>query len=42
VKVYEDGFIGNDLGGSAAQSVALMVLAIALVSLQFRFIGKRA
>jgi sn-glycerol 3-phosphate transport system permease protein len=42
VKVYEDGFIGNDLGGSAAQSVALMVLVIALVSLQFRFIGKRA
>jgi sn-glycerol 3-phosphate transport system permease protein len=42
VKVYEDGFIGNDIGGSAAQSVALMVLVIALVTLQFRLTAKRA
>jgi sn-glycerol 3-phosphate transport system permease protein len=42
VKVYEDGYIGNDIGGAAAQSVALMVLVIALVTLQFRALGKRA
>jgi len=42
VKVYEDGFIGNDIGGSAAQSVVLMVLVVGLVSLQFRFLGRRA
>jgi sn-glycerol 3-phosphate transport system permease protein len=41
VKVYEDGFIGNDIGGSAAQSVALMVLVVALVSLQFRLVKAR-
>ncbi|MDR3521596.1 MAG: ABC transporter permease subunit [Acidocella sp.] len=41
VKVYEDGYIGNDIGGSAAQSVALMVLVVALVSLQFRFLNRR-
>jgi sn-glycerol 3-phosphate transport system permease protein len=41
VKVYEDGFIGNDIGGSAAQSVALMVLVIVLVSLQFRLVRAR-
>jgi sn-glycerol 3-phosphate transport system permease protein len=41
VKVYEDGFIGNDIGGSAAQSVALMLLVIALVSLQFRLVRAR-
>jgi len=41
VKVYEDGYIGNDIGGSAAQSVALMILVIALVGLQFRLLGRR-
>jgi sn-glycerol 3-phosphate transport system permease protein len=41
VKVYEDGYIGNDIGGSAAQSVALMVLVVALVSLQFKFLNRR-
>ncbi|MDE8345883.1 MAG: ABC transporter permease subunit [Acidocella sp.] len=41
VKVYEDGYIANDIGGSAAQSVALMVLVVTLVSLQWRFIGQR-
>lgn len=40
VKVYEDGFVGNDIGGSAAQSVVLLVLVVALVSLQFRFLGR--
>ncbi len=41
VKVYEDGYIGNDLGGSAAQSVVLMVLIIALTAAQFRLLGRR-
>ncbi len=40
-KVYNDGFIGLDLGGSAAQSVVLMVLVIAMTVVQFRFIEKR-
>jgi sn-glycerol 3-phosphate transport system permease protein len=41
VKVYQDGYVGNDIGGSAAQSVALMLLVIGLVTLQFRFLEKR-
>ncbi|HQT67100.1 MAG TPA: ABC transporter permease subunit [Acetobacteraceae bacterium] len=41
VKVYRDGVINLDLGGSAAQSVILMILVVALTSLQFRFLGKR-
>jgi len=40
-KVYNDGFIGLDLGGSAAQSVILMILVIAMTVFQFRFIEKR-
>jgi len=40
-KVYNDGFIGLDLGGSAAQSVILMVLVIALTAIQFRYIEKK-
>src|SRR3954464_14858451 len=40
-KVYNDGFRGLDLGGSAAQSVVLMILVIALTVLQFRFIERR-
>jgi sn-glycerol 3-phosphate transport system permease protein len=41
VKVYEDGYVGNDIGGSAAQSVVLMVLVMTLVALQFRFLGRQ-
>jgi sn-glycerol 3-phosphate transport system permease protein len=41
VKVYQDGYVANNLGGSAAQSVVLMVLVVALTALQFRFLGKR-
>ena len=37
-KVYHDGFKALDLGGSAAQSVVLMVIVITLTVLQFRFI----
>ena len=40
-KVFNDGFIGLDLGGSAAQSVILMVIVIALTVIQFRFIERR-
>ncbi|MDD8024152.1 MAG: ABC transporter permease subunit [Paracoccaceae bacterium] len=40
-KVYLDGFKGNDIGGSAAQSVILMGVVFALTILQFRFLEKR-
>ena len=40
-KVYNDGFVGLDLGGSAAQSVILMVLVIAMTVVQFRYIEKK-
>ena len=40
-KVYYDGFKALDLGGSAAQSVVLMVIVIALTVAQFRYVEKR-
>ena len=40
-KVYFDGFKALDLGGSAAQSVVLMVIVIALTVVQFRFVEKK-
>jgi sn-glycerol 3-phosphate transport system permease protein len=40
-KVYADGRLGGDLGGSAAQSVILMVIVIALTAIQFRFIERK-
>jgi sn-glycerol 3-phosphate transport system permease protein len=40
-KVYADGRLGGDLGGSAAQSVILMAIVIALTAIQFRFVEKR-
>ncbi|WP_169570261.1 sn-glycerol-3-phosphate ABC transporter permease UgpA [Sneathiella limimaris] len=40
-KVYNDGFVGLDLGGSAAQSVVLMAIVVALTIVQFRFIEKK-
>ena len=40
-KVYFDGFKALDLGGSAAQSVVLMVIVIGLTVVQFRYIEKR-
>lgn len=40
-KVYEDGFKGLDLGGSAAQSVVLMMIVIALTVIQFRYVEKK-
>ena len=40
-KVYYDGFKAMDLGSSAAQSVVLMAIVIALTVVQFRFIEKK-
>ena len=40
-KVYQDGYIGLNLGSSAAQSVILMLVVIALTVIQFRFIERR-
>lgn len=40
-KVYNDGFVNLNLGSSAAQSVILMVIVIALTAFQFRFIERR-
>ena len=40
-KVYYDGFKAMDLGGSAAQSVVLMVIVIALTVVQFRYVEKK-
>jgi sn-glycerol 3-phosphate transport system permease protein len=40
-KVYFDGFKAMDLGGSAAQSVVLMVILIALTVVQFRYVEKK-
>jgi sn-glycerol 3-phosphate transport system permease protein len=40
-KVWYDGVAGLDLGGSAAQSVILMAIVIALTAVQFRFIERR-
>ncbi len=40
-KVYYDGVKGGDIGGSAAQSVILMFIVIALSVIQFRFIEKK-
>ena len=40
-KVYYDGFKAMDLGGSAAQSVILMVIVVVLTVVQFRFVEKK-
>ena len=40
-KVFHDGFLALDLGGSAAQSVVLMALVIALTVVQFRYLERR-
>lgn len=40
-KVYNDGFVGLNLGSSAAQSVLLMIIVIALTVVQFRWIERR-
>lgn len=40
-KVWSDSFRSLDLGGSAAQSVVLMAIVIALTVVQFRYIEKK-
>ena len=40
-KVYYDGFKALDLGGSAAQSVVLMVIVVVLTVIQFRYVEKK-
>ena len=40
-RVYQDGVVNHDLGGSSAQSVILMVIVIALTAIQFRFVERK-
>src|ERR1700752_4944606 len=40
-KVYADGRLGGDLGGSAAQSVILMIIVIALTAIHFRYVERK-
>ena len=40
-KVYYDGFKALDINGSAAQSVVLMVIVVALTVIQFKFVEKK-
>ena len=39
-KVFSDGFVGQDLGSSSAQSVILLVLVGALTIIQFKYVEK--
>lgn len=41
VKVFRTGFAGQDYGSSAAQSVVLMGIVMALTIIQFRYIDRR-
>lgn len=40
-KVYTDGVINLDLGGSSAQSVILMLVVVTLTALQFRYVERK-
>jgi len=40
-KVYQDGYLGLNLGSSSAQSVLLMLIVIVLTVVQFRFVERR-
>ncbi|WP_299694998.1 sn-glycerol-3-phosphate ABC transporter permease UgpA [uncultured Tateyamaria sp.] len=40
-KVYSDGFVGQDLGSSAAQSVILLAIVSVLTVVQFKYIERR-
>ena len=40
-KVFNDGFIGLDFGGSSAQSVVLMLIVMVLTFLQFRYVERK-
>ena len=40
-KVYDDGFVGLNLGSSAAQSVILMLIVMMLTFIQFRYVERK-
>ncbi|SDD17384.1 sn-glycerol 3-phosphate transport system permease protein [Paracoccus isoporae] len=40
-KVYFDGFVGQNMGSSGAQSVILMLIVIVLTVIQFRWVEKK-
>jgi sn-glycerol 3-phosphate transport system permease protein len=40
-KVYRDGFVGLDVGSSAAQSVVLMAIVVLLTAIQFRYVERK-
>lgn len=40
-KVYQDGFLGLNLGSSSAQSVLLMLIVMVLTFVQFRYVERR-
>ena len=40
-KVFADGRLGGDLGGSAVQSVFLMIIVIGLTTIQFRYVERK-
>ena len=40
-KVFADGFVGQDLGSSAAQSVILLFVVGLLTIIQFKYIEKK-
>lgn len=40
-KVYSDGFVGQDLGSSAAQSVILLIVVSLLTIVQFKYVERR-
>jgi sn-glycerol 3-phosphate transport system permease protein len=40
-KVYSDGKLGSDLGGSAAQSVILLIIVMVLTAIQFKYIERK-
>lgn len=40
-KVYSDGVLFLDLGGSSAQSVILMIIVIGLTAIQFRYVERK-
>ena len=40
-KVFFDGRLGGNLGGSAAQSVIMMIIVIGLTAVQFRYVERK-
>ena len=40
-KIYQDGFLGADIGGSSAQSALLMVFVLLITIFQFKYIEKK-